>query len=339
MFLDRVRTGWVEQPQWQALRSAIAAAMTAIILVPALLINPSPLSGFDSGSIVPLLAAGVFWTASGVLFHLGVSRSTNAFSTIPWLLAPLLSAVLVGLVQGGSLPQSAVLGGVLVLAANAMLSLTIEPPRNVSVLMVTAVVVAVAVMSVRGRAATEFYAIAQTLGTFFAISYGFLATRLHEQRKAVRLLELRWLHFSELSGVAEGRADDHDVPSNERAAVAAFRADRDGAAHLAKSLLPISEALVVTVLGVGTCLIMIYGRPFVPVANLLAFLVTSSVLFATVLLWSSFSDKSGLSSEALPEVTPTGRTGEAVFGYLSALTAYFSIMLAILLGTPDWPTL
>jgi hypothetical protein len=56
-------------------------------------------------------------------------------------------------------------------------------------------------------------------------------------------------------------------------------------------------------------------------------------------LWSSFSDKSGLSSEALPEVTPTGRTGEAVFGYLSALTAYFSIMLAILLGTPDWPTL
>lgn len=339
LFLHKVQASWTYQPLWQTLRSAVAVFMVLLFLAPAVVINGSELVNFEWNLTGSLLLAGLFWTASGIFFHLGVARSENAFSTVPWLLAPLLSAVLVALAQGSSIPRSVFFGGVIVLAANAMLSLTIEPPRNVSVLVMTVVVVAACVLSIRGRNVQEFYAIGQTLGTFFAVSFGFLVSRLHQQRNSAKLLEIRWKSYEDLVSSRAGDHLENHANDIQRSELAGFRADRDGAAYLARSLLPISEALVVTVLGVGSCFILVYGRPDDPVGDLLTFLIVSSVLFSVVSLWGALSGQSGWTAEALPETAPSsGQVGEAVFGYVSALVAYLSITVAILASAPDWPS-
>jgi drug/metabolite transporter (DMT)-like permease len=336
---------WRLIPAWQAARNAVA---TAAVVVAALLTHSyaGPVhASTDLSGIWPLVLAGGFWTLSGALFHRGVSHSDNAFSTMPWLLAPLLSASLVAVAQHDSIPRSVFLGGVIILAANAMLSMTIEPPRFVTVLVATIVVVALLVLTLRGRNVSDYYTIGQTLGTFFAVTFGFLATRLHEQRTTAKLLEIRWRQrlaanpalIGEIFSGTTKAFNRKDI--EERREIAEISAERASAQYLKQHLLPISEALMVTALAIGTCLFLVYCRPDNQVADLVSFLIVSSVVFSILLLWSNLVDtatagaKDGLLSDS------PNRMGEAVFGYLSALVAFVSIVAAILVGSTDWPTI
>lgn len=338
LFLNSTPSEMRAQPMWQGIRSLVASAFAATALIGMYFISGFTFGPVEIPSLFLLAMAGFFWAASGILFHVGVSKSDNAFATVPWLLAPLLSALLVAAQTGNSIPASVVVGGVIVLAANALLGLTIEPLLNVAILMMVATICAVAIFTVSGRNQGEYYTIIQTLGSFFAISYGFTATRLHAQRNAMRLLEIKWRTYR------RAEAYNFHLPVELRSATPSLAesvsilSDRASVSYMKKSMFPISEVLMVTVLGIGTCVACVLFRPNDNTADLVCFLITSAVMFAVILLWAGFADNEDLlpGVHAPSEPNP-GSRGEAVFGYISGFIAYAAIIVAALTGPTGWP--
>ncbi|WP_107661295.1 hypothetical protein [Nocardia suismassiliense] len=333
-FLQAIGAEWEQQPLWQALRGGIATIASLVLLVPVLLVEPPHLQ-LPAEAMASLTLAGALWAVSGIFFHMGVMRSENPFITIPWMLAPLLSALLASMAQGAPITPDIFIGGAIVLSANAMLMLMIEPSRNVAILMITIVFSACAVLTIRGRGIADYYSIVQALAAFFAVTYGFLATRLDGHRTAAELMRLRWSKFAELSSMQSSVASSQI----SMAELASLRADRDGSAHLRLRLFPISESLAVTALGLGSCVIVTYARPSGRASDVIAFLIVSSVLFAVILLWTSFGGHAEQREKSGTIVGSPAEAGEAIYGYFCAMAAYLSITLAILLGAPNWPRL
>ncbi|MFD3703868.1 hypothetical protein ACFWUP_12020 [Nocardia sp. NPDC058658] len=339
LFLNSTGSDLRAQPTWQSIRSLVAAVFAAVAMAVMYIFGSFSLNAVSMPELTDLAMAGFFWAASGILFHMGVAKTDNAFATVPWLLAPLMSALLVANQTGEPVPTSVVVGGVIVLAANALLGLTIEPLMNVAILMMVATICAIAIFTINGRNQDEYYTIVQTLGSFFAISYGFTATRLHAQRNAMRLLEIKWRTYR--------RAEVHNLtlPLGMRTSApslaesVSFLADRASISFMKKNMFPISEVLMVTILGMGTCIACVIFRPNNSTADLVCFLITSAVMFAVVLLWAGFVDNED-SLGGAPVNEPGPRSpGEAIFGYISGFVAYAAIIAAALTGPTGWPKL
>jgi hypothetical protein len=108
-----------------------------------------------------------------------------------------------------------------------------------------------------------------------------------------------------------------------------------GADFLSRSLLPVSEVLIVALLGQGTCFILVYARPGDPVADLTAFLIVSAVLFSVIAMGAKIIEEMTSAPEVVPNPGEGGRLGDALFGYFSTLVDYLGFVAELIIGSPE----
>ncbi|MFI9508588.1 hypothetical protein [Nocardia sp. NPDC052566] len=319
-FLVEIGAGTAAQPLWQAMRSATAALLAAIGLPALWLLGTDPIV-LPTLTVVELGAAGLLWTISALLFHRGVSASENPFVTVPWLVSPLVAALLVAHKTEQVLPISVVLGGVTVLSTNALISTRPRRcgPGPAAVIASTALA-ACAVFTVDGRnivSAGPGIAIA-TAG--FAMGCGLLS-------RGSRLP----------AGHGSRSEKRHDLDAGTwSAAVMNCSARRD---YWALGLRSSVGGAAVTVVGLGLVTAVVYCRPRGCLVDAMAVVLVSATLAAIVLMWSarhrgSLPRREGIAGELRSAPARTrALAGAAVAG------ACASIVATALAGPVGWPRL
>ncbi|MFI9507334.1 hypothetical protein [Nocardia sp. NPDC052566] len=181
LVLDETGPDLSAQPLWQATRSGVAATAAAVVATIIATCSTEPLE-LPQLPLVPLAAAGVLWTVSAILFHVGVSRSANPFIAAPWLLTPLLSAVLVAAKTGQLMPASVMAAAVMTLAGNALISLKSDT-TDLTVPAAATVTAAAAVFTISGRASAHYGVVLQIMVVLVGVGYGLVATSVRRRRQ------------------------------------------------------------------------------------------------------------------------------------------------------------
>jgi drug/metabolite transporter (DMT)-like permease len=278
----------------------------------------------DGSVWLPAVGVGAAIMASAVLYALSLQASQSAAVTLMWFLTPVVSIALLASVGMADLNSNVMVGATLVIAANIFLQERLESSINVTALVVAAVAVGTVILYTRGFQVADYFNYVQIVSAFYGILQGFLLTRLWDRRMRVGLVEEKWA----LQGRSQLLDQRRVTPPPSISGEEAEHACRDAAEInvLRQEMRSYSEAILLTILGAASSIVLVVGRSNTFLGDVLAFLIPIAIVFLLTVTWALLQQGS---FRNLAVITSDAQLADAIVSYILVVLIFAAMLTAI----------
>lgn len=288
----------------------------------------------DTDAILPISCVALISLLSSLLFARAMETTSTVATTLGWFVTPVWSVALLAAFGFSDVPTNLVVGAVLVIGANAFLQERLEATVNVAMLISAAVASGTLVLYLPGWELANYFEYVTVVTAFYGILQGFLISRLWERKLRIDVLrgdiEVREaLDLTRFEGSLEHALRDEEILRGQTEL-----------SILRSELGAYSEAVLLSLVGAASIVILVVGRPQEVMADVVAFLIPVAIAFLLGLTWTLIVKSSRPAAAWRETVRDQGvltldgsrsvRRDDAVFGYVLVVLIFAVYCGAIL---------